>query len=833
VSTGAAFWLVAAVFTFMLFASSSPSPLYPVYQAAWGFSAGTLTVIFAVYAFALLLALLVAGSISDHVGRRPALFAALAAEALSMVLFATAAGIGGLVAARVLQGIATGVATGALAAALLDLQPAHRPGWASLANTVAPSAGLSLGAIGAGAAVQYGPAPRHLVFWLLAGVFALGLVGVALMPETVPYRPGWTATLRPRMAIPHPARAAFGVLAPSIVGAWALSGLYSSLGPSLMITLLHTHDRLVTALPLAALTGGGMVSAVLTRSWSTRRSLLVGTAVLVAGVAITLPGIVAGYVGLLLGGSVLAGLGFGPGFTGVVRLLSTLVGPLQRAELLAAVYVTAYLAFGLPAVAAGFATNAAGLRHTAEVYAVVVIVLAGGAGLEYARRTRDHSGPMRCYRIGRGRPGTRSTFAQEILATTGPVGVASPPVLGKLSRREPSEEVTHSRRPARNGLVGNSSGPLSRSLVVASGAFRKTSVTFPSSPRGETATSALRSFTATQMLPATSSAMPSAPSSSGCATSTSRRHSVSAGNVVSQPRGLSTAPSRLTRTFQIAPRAVSATYSVPPSAVNARPFATMCCEPAVSAAVRPFGVTVTLPGGSERGSRPTPPTPSTRLTSFTIGWVRNATVGVPSGVIRQTRPAPVPPSDTHRLPRRSKARPFAPATWSVNTVAVGGAAAFGVSTSILVPSPTNSRPCWSNARPAGPHGAARKPTVCAAPPPAGTLEIGQAAPAAARAATNRLPARSAVRPSIGSGLPNAVLNAVPAASGATSAAGWAAGPAAAGSSPAAGRTSTAPPTAAPAARLSAARVRRTWVVAEDAMTPSCPRFFEDETTQKL
>jgi MFS family permease len=382
-----AFWLVGGLFGFLLFASSSPSPLYPVYQAAWGFSAGTLTVIFAMYAFALLVALLVAGSVSDHVGRRPALLAALATEALSMVLFATASGIGWLVAARLLQGLATGVATGTLSAALLDLQPADRPGWASLANTVAPSAGLSLGAIGTGAAVQYGPAPRQLVFWLLTGVFLVALVGVAMMPETVPYRPGWTRTLRPRISVPTPARSAFWVLAPSIVGAWALSGLYSSLGPSLMITLVHTHDRLVTALPLAALTGGGMVSAVLTRDWSTRRSLLVGTSVLVAGVAVTLPGIAVGNVGLLLGGSAVAGIGFGPGFTGVVRLLSTLVGPVERAGLLAAVYATAYLAFGLPAVVAGFATNAVGLRHTAEVYAVVVLVLAGAAGLEYARRT--------------------------------------------------------------------------------------------------------------------------------------------------------------------------------------------------------------------------------------------------------------------------------------------------------------------------------------------------------------------------------------------------------------------------------------------------------------
>jgi MFS family permease len=61
-----------------LAASAAPTPLYATYQRAWGFSALTVTVIFGVYALAFLAALLTLGRISDHIGRRPVLFAGIA-----------------------------------------------------------------------------------------------------------------------------------------------------------------------------------------------------------------------------------------------------------------------------------------------------------------------------------------------------------------------------------------------------------------------------------------------------------------------------------------------------------------------------------------------------------------------------------------------------------------------------------------------------------------------------------------------------------------------------------------------------------------------------------
>ena len=61
---------------------------------------------------------------ADVVGRRPVLAASLFVEASAMAVFLAADGPGWLLAARIVQGLATGAALGVLGAFLLDLQPA-------------------------------------------------------------------------------------------------------------------------------------------------------------------------------------------------------------------------------------------------------------------------------------------------------------------------------------------------------------------------------------------------------------------------------------------------------------------------------------------------------------------------------------------------------------------------------------------------------------------------------------------------------------------------------------------------------------------------------------
>jgi len=371
----AAFTATTAIFVLFAAAASAPSPLYVVYQKELGFSATTLTVIFAVYVFGLIGSLLTVGALSDHVGRRPVLAAAIVLEAVAFVLFLMATDVTALLAARAVQGIATGAAFSTLGATLIDLNPPHSPGRAGLVNGVAPISGLALGALGCGALIQFAPAPTHLVFALLLVGTLLGVVAVALMPETSARRPGAIASLIPLLGIPARLRAEVFALVPIIVASWALGGLYLSLGPSVAASIFGLRNHLVGGLVITLLCGAGAVTAFTLRKWPTTRVLVISAVLLSTGNALTLAGVEAGAVALAVVGTLVAGVGFGASALAAFGTLARLAAPGERSELLAVALVIAYLAFSLPAIAAGFAATAFGLHATTVVYGLGVVAL--------------------------------------------------------------------------------------------------------------------------------------------------------------------------------------------------------------------------------------------------------------------------------------------------------------------------------------------------------------------------------------------------------------------------------------------------------------------------
>lgn len=250
-SRQASFWAVAAIIALYLAASAAPTPLYVVYQEEWGFSSITLTLVFAVYVFGLLASLLVLGSLSDHLGRRPVAAAALALELVAMLLFVVAGGVLILGAARVVQGIATGMAMTTLGAALVDLNPPDNPGLAGVVSGMAPIGGLAVGALVSGALVEYGPAPTHVVYVPILVGLAAAAIAVAKMPETSPRVPGARASLRPQVAIPARLRPEMFALVPILIATWALGGLYLSLGPSVAAQIFDLPNHVIGGLVVA------------------------------------------------------------------------------------------------------------------------------------------------------------------------------------------------------------------------------------------------------------------------------------------------------------------------------------------------------------------------------------------------------------------------------------------------------------------------------------------------------------------------------------------------------------------------------------------------------
>lgn len=385
----AGFALALGAILVMMAGASAPSPFYPVLQRDIGFSSATLTGIFAVYAVALLLTLLVTGSLSDHLGRRPVVSGALALLALSMLVFWHADSVTLLITARVVQGVASGLLLSSLTATVVDLEPSDRPGVAATANSVMPLAGLALGALVGGAVIDRSGSPLAVVFGVLTGVYAVLALAVWLLPETSPRHAGVLQSFRPTVGVPVAARPAFARSAPALFAGWATGGLYLSLGAPIVAQELGGTNHVEQGLVVTTLTGIGALSSFVARNRTSREITLYGTTALALGTALTLVALALGSYWGFIAAAVVAGSGFGTAFLGIMRSITPTVGPDERGELFASVFVVSYLAFGIPAVVAGIAAPHVGLATTTYAYGGLVIVLSGSAALLRKYRSTD------------------------------------------------------------------------------------------------------------------------------------------------------------------------------------------------------------------------------------------------------------------------------------------------------------------------------------------------------------------------------------------------------------------------------------------------------------
>jgi len=367
---------VFGVFAAIIFFASSaaPTPLFSIYQERFGLSPAMLTLIFAAYAFSLLAALLTVGSLSDYIGRRPVIFAALVANAVSMVIFLSSHSAGMLITARIVQGFATGAAATALGATILDTNRK----FAALINSITTFLGLTIGVLVSGALVSYAPYPTQLIYVVLLMVSAAAALLVLNMPETAVRKHGALASLKPQVLLPAKAMPTLALVSPVNIAAWALGGLNLSLMPSLVRIATGLSSPFISALVVATLVFSAAVAVVAMRQFGPDRVLRFGSLSLVLGMFGILAGVYTQTALFMLTGAGAAGVGFGAALSGAMRSLLPLAEPGERAGLLAALYIESYLAFSLPVILAGLAAPRLGLATTTYVFGAAIMLLAIG-----------------------------------------------------------------------------------------------------------------------------------------------------------------------------------------------------------------------------------------------------------------------------------------------------------------------------------------------------------------------------------------------------------------------------------------------------------------------
>ncbi|USX55316.1 MFS transporter [Lentzea sp. HUAS12] len=374
---GRGFWAVAATFLVAMAYSTVPAPLFPLYVAREGLSTFAITVVFAAFAVGVVVSLVLAGHVSDRVGRKTVLIPALGLEIVSALLFLTSTSLPVLVVARVVNGLGVGMITATATAYLFDLHTRHRPGASSrrfeIVSTAANIGGLGVGALVSGVLAQYVSSPLSTPYVVLAVLLAVSVAAVALTPETVvrsrfSYRPQ-------RISADHGDRAGYVAAATGAFTAFAVFGVFTSVSPGFVAGELHHPSRLLAGLVVFLVFGGAALAQTVTGGLApgVRRALGLGGQAL--GVLLVVAGMqVTSFPVFLVGGAV-AGIGAGVQFKASIGAVTAMAAPEKRGEALAGLFFIAYLGLSVPSLSIGLATRILAPTAVMTWFAAIVLVL--------------------------------------------------------------------------------------------------------------------------------------------------------------------------------------------------------------------------------------------------------------------------------------------------------------------------------------------------------------------------------------------------------------------------------------------------------------------------
>jgi MFS family permease len=353
---GAAFWWIAFVFVTGMAFSTVPTPLYPLYQVRDGFSTFMITIVFAAYTVGVLTSLALAGHLSDLVGRRKVLLAALALELAAAVFFLAEPPLALLLVARLLTGLGVGMLTPTATAHLQELHQASRPGASpqrfEIVSTAANIGGLGVGPLIAGVLAQYVTAPLRLPYLVFGVLLLISMAAVALAPESE-QRTSLRAYRPLRITVGGPDTAGYLAAAAAGVASFAVFGLFTSLAPEFVGGTLHDSSRALAGAIVFTVFGAAAVAQTLTSPLNAMVRRSIGLLAQAAGVAVLAIGMHTANLGLFLIGGIVANMGAGVLFKSAVGAVAATAEPATRGEALASLFLISFVGMAVPAMGIG------------------------------------------------------------------------------------------------------------------------------------------------------------------------------------------------------------------------------------------------------------------------------------------------------------------------------------------------------------------------------------------------------------------------------------------------------------------------------------------------
>ena len=343
--------MVALAATFV--ATASPIPLYNTYRAEQGFTNADISLTVVAYFIGTIVSLIVLSRLSNHFGRRPVAIATMLVLAAGALVLLDVRNIAVLILGRMLMGVGAGLASSCLTAYIVDAAPTAPVWLAAVASSQAPNVGLTVGAIGSGALVQFAPWPRQLVYGIVVVLLIACAIWIAFSPETVRPVPGAWRSLRPQVHFPARSWHLLPAAAAIMFSTWATGAFYQAFVPALTIEQLGTRSPLVLGLVFSAYIAPGVFGAPIGGRFPPATGQRIGILVFLVGMAGIVGSLAVGNLGVFIVASVLAGTGQGIAVSAMIRGILHGSQVSDRGPIFGAIYLLSYCGAAIPSLISG------------------------------------------------------------------------------------------------------------------------------------------------------------------------------------------------------------------------------------------------------------------------------------------------------------------------------------------------------------------------------------------------------------------------------------------------------------------------------------------------
>jgi MFS family permease len=356
----------------------------------------TLTLIYAVYVIGNLTALIFFGRLSDEIGRRRTVLAAIGIAAVSTLFFLFARDTSWLFWGRIFSGLAVGLASGAATAWIAELDLQTDKARATLVATGANFTALAVGSLLAGTLAQYAPRPLALPFVVYLAALAVMAIFVSRTRETVARLiqrlRDIDIAVKPTVGLPREMRAQFVAPAFTAFGTFALIGFYAALAPSVMIESLRVTNRAIQGGIVFELALIAAVTVIVARRLTSRTAMLTGLALLPVSLGLLVFAQTSGSMPTLLVGTALSGVAGALGYRGSLQVVNQIAPADRRAEVVSSYFLVCFFGNSVPVIGVGVLSTLMSSKVASGVFAVTIGLFALAAMLAAAKSERTPEG---------------------------------------------------------------------------------------------------------------------------------------------------------------------------------------------------------------------------------------------------------------------------------------------------------------------------------------------------------------------------------------------------------------------------------------------------------